>query len=168
MRAQPSHPTRSATARRLDPSHWQPFLESLDAGVHGAPIDVRLPFLDRRLIELVVALPAIPWLQRKHVLREAARGLVPDVARCAPKCGLPGLYAARLAQWWAREPEEFVPSDAFRRFVDARALSSIGPASSVGEQLAHLRLRLLDRWLRTQSASEERAEAARFELSGIN
>jgi hypothetical protein len=135
-------------ARRLDQYHWQPFLESLDAGVSGVAIDVRLPFLDRRLIELVVALPPIPWLQQKRVLREAVRGLVPDVARCAPKRGLPGLYEARLAQWWTREPAEFVPSDAFRRFVDVRALPSIAPTSSVDEQLAHLRLRLLDRWLR--------------------
>ena len=147
-RAEPSHPARSEMARRLDPYHWQPFLESLDAGVSGVAIDVRLPFLDRRLIELVVALPPIPWLQGKRVLREAVRGLVPDVARCAPKCGLPGLYEARLAQWWTREPAEFVPSEAFRRFVDVRALPSIAPTSSVDEQLAHLRLRLLDRWLR--------------------
>jgi asparagine synthase (glutamine-hydrolysing) len=148
-RAAPLHPTRSEMARRLDPYHWQPFLESLDAGVHGVPIDVRLPFLDRRLIELVVALPAIPWLQRKHVLREAVRGLVPDVARCAPKRGLAGLYEARLAQWWAREPSQFVASDALARLVDVRALTSITPTSSVDEQLVHLRLRLLNRWLRT-------------------
>jgi asparagine synthase (glutamine-hydrolysing) len=56
-RVEAIHPTRSEMARRLEPYHWQPFLESLDAGVHGVPIDVRLPFLDRRLIELVVARP---------------------------------------------------------------------------------------------------------------
>jgi asparagine synthase (glutamine-hydrolysing) len=150
-RTQPSHPTRSEVARRLDASHWQPFLESLDAGTHGVPIDVRLPFLDRRLIELAMALPPIPWLQRKHVLREAARGLVPDVARRAPKQGLPGLYEARLAQWWSREPAAFTPSDALARFVDASVVPSIARTSSVNEQLVHLRLRLLDRWLRAHA-----------------
>ena len=145
------HPTRSEAARRLDPIHWQPFLESLDAGVTGVPIEVRLPFLDRRLIELALALPPIPWLQHKHVLREAARGLVPDVVRCAPKQGMPGLYEARLAQWWSREPAAFVASDALRRFVDVDAMPRVGRTSSVDEQLAHLRLRLLDRWLRSAS-----------------
>lgn len=144
----PSHSTRSEMARRLDASHWQPFLESLDAGTHGVPIDVRLPFLDRRLIEMALALPPIPWMQRKHVLREAARGLVPDIARRAPKQGLPGLYEARLAQWWSREPAVFAPSEALARFVDASALPAIDRTSSVNEQLAHLRIRLLDRWLR--------------------
>ena len=166
-RAAPSHPTRSEMARRLDPTHWQPFLESLDAGVNGVPIDVRLPFLDRRLIELVVSLPPIPWLQRKHVLREAVRGLVPDVARCAPKRGLPGLYEARLAQWWARDPAAFVPSDSLGRFVDVRSLPRIERTSSVDEQLMHLRLRLLDRWLRTQAGTPRESEASRFEMPTV-
>jgi asparagine synthase (glutamine-hydrolysing) len=147
-RVPPSHPTRSAAARQLDATHWQPFLESLDAGVTGIPVEVRLPFLDRRLIELALALPPIPWLQRKHVLREAVRGLVPDIARCAPKQGVRGLYEARLAQWWSREPATFSPSEAFARFVDVDALTRIERTSSVNEQLVHLRLRLLDRWLR--------------------
>ena len=147
-RAEPTHPTRSEMARRLDPVHWQTFLESLDAGVHGVPIDVRLPFLDRRLIELALALPAIPWLQHKHALREAVRGVVPDVSRCAPKHGLPGLYEARLAQWWSRDPAPFAPGDALARYVDAAALPQVDRTSSVDEQLTHLRLRLLDRWLR--------------------
>ena len=147
-RTEPTHPTRSEVARRLDPVHWRPFLESLDAGVHGVPIDVRMPFLDRRLIELALALPPIPWLQHKRVLREAVRGLVPDVARCAQKQGMPGLYEARLAQWWSRAPVPFAPSDALARYVDVGALPRIDRTSSVDEQLTHLRMRLLDRWLR--------------------
>jgi asparagine synthase (glutamine-hydrolysing) len=150
-RAEPTHPTRSEVARRLDPVHWQPFLQSLDAGVHGIPIDVRMPFLDRRLIELALALPPIPWLQHKHVLREAARGLVPDLVRCAPKEGMAGLYEARLAQWWLREPAPFAPSESLAQFVDVGALPRIDRTSSVNEQLTHLRLRLLDRWLRTNA-----------------
>jgi asparagine synthase (glutamine-hydrolysing) len=153
-RVEPKHPTRSEMARRLDAYHWQPFLESLDAGVHGVPIDVRMPFLDRRLIELVVALPPIPWLQRKHVLREAAKGLVPDVVRCAPKRGMVGLYEARLAQWWSRDPMPFTPSDAFRQFVDVGAMPSVERASSANEQLVHVRLRALDRWLRRSESVE--------------
>ena len=149
----PSHRTRSEAARRLDATHWQPFLESLDAGVHGVPIDVRLPFLDRRLIELSLGLPSIPWMQRKHVLSEAVKGLVPDVARCAPKQGLSGLYEARLEQWRARNPAPFTPGEAFARFVDASAMPPIDAMSSVNEQLAHLRLRLLDRWLRVHAPS---------------
>ncbi|HEX7978827.1 MAG TPA: asparagine synthase-related protein [Gemmatimonadaceae bacterium] len=144
------HPTRSAAAERLAQYHWQPFLESLDAGFHGIPIDVRLPYLDLRLIHYALALPPMPWLQGKRLLREVARGLIPDAVREAPKQGMPGLYEARIAQWWAREPAPFVPSPAFARFVDVSKLPAIGRTTSVNDTLVHLRLRALDRWLRAE------------------
>jgi len=95
-------------------------------------------------------------MQQKRLLREAARGLVPDVVRCAPKRGVPGLYEARLAQWWSRDPTPFAPSDALARYVDVGALPRVDRTSSVDSQLAQLRLRLLDRWLR-RHASETTA-----------
>jgi hypothetical protein len=39
------------------------------------------------------------------------------------------------------------------RFVDVRALPSIHRTSSVNEQLVHIRMRLLDRWLRANTRS---------------
>jgi asparagine synthase (glutamine-hydrolysing) len=147
-RAEPTHPTRSEVARRLDQYHWQPFLESLDAGFHGVPIDVRLPYLDLRLVEYALAVPPIPWMQKKRLLRDAARGLVPDAVRTAPKQGLPGLYEARLEQWWSRGPAPFVPCDALSRFVDVAALPKVDRRTGTADALLHLRLRLLDRWLR--------------------
>ncbi|MDB4881559.1 MAG: hypothetical protein JWL95_325 [Gemmatimonadetes bacterium] len=150
-RIEAGHPTRSEAARRLAPWHWQPFLESLDAGFHGVPIDVRLPYLDLRLIRFALGVPPIPWMQRKHLLREAARGLIPDAIRVAPKRGLPGVYAARTTQWWSRDPAPFQPSDALARFVDVRALPSVDRSSSVAEVRVHLRLRILDRWLRAHA-----------------
>ena len=144
---------RSQAAERLAQYHWQPFLESLDAGFHGIPIDVRLPYLDLRLIRYALALPPMPWLQKKRLLREAARGLIPEEVREAPKQGVPGLYEARIAQWWAREPEPFVPSLAFARFVDVDKLPPIDRTTSVNDTLVHLRLRALDRWLRESPAT---------------
>ena len=149
----PPHPTRSVAAERLAQYHWQPFLESLDAGFHGIPLDVRLPYLDLRLIHYALALPAMPWLQGKRLLREAARGLIPEEVRCTPKRGMPGLYEARIAQWWGRTPASFVPSSAFARFVDVGKLPPIDRATSVNDTLVHLRLRALDRWLRELPAT---------------
>ena len=147
------HPTRSAAAERLEQYHWQPFLESLDAGFHGIPIDVRLPYLDLRLIRYALALPPMPWLQGKRLLREVAHGLIPDEVREAPKRGMPGLYEARIAQWWAREPAPFLPSPAFARFVDVAKLPPVDRTASVNDTLVHLRLRALDRWLRESHGS---------------
>jgi hypothetical protein len=63
------------------------------------------------------------------------------------------LYEARLAQWWSREPAPFAPSEELARFVDVRALPQVERTSSVSEQLVHLRMRLLDRWLRAHAHS---------------
>jgi asparagine synthase (glutamine-hydrolysing) len=150
----PTHPTRSEAARRLETWHWQPFLESLDAGFHGVPLDVRLPYLDVRLIRFALAVPPIPWLQRKHLLREAARGLIPDSIRLTAKRGLPGVYEARARQWWSRDPSPFEPCEAFARYVDVRALPSVDRSSSAAEVRLHLRLRILDRWLRAHAGSD--------------
>ena len=151
-RTDPPHPTRSEAARRLDPWHWQPFLESLDAGFHGIPIDVRLPFLDLRLVRFALAAPPIPWMQRKHLLREAARGLIPEPVRTARKRGHTGLLRARLQQWWSRDPAPLVPSPLLLRYVDPANIPTVTPASSVDETFVHLRLRILDRWLREHAS----------------
>ena len=150
-RAPATHPTRAEVARRLAYPLWQTLLESLDAGQHGIPVDIRLPYLDRRVVESALAAPAIPWLQRKRLLREAMRGILPDVVRLAPKRGLDGLYEARVARWWSRGPRPFEPSERLRELVRVGALPHVTPASAPLDVLAHLRLRILDRWLRTEA-----------------
>jgi len=53
----------------------------------------------------------------------------------------------------ARGPAPFAPGEAFARFVDVSAMPPDDPTASVNEQLVHLRLRLLDRWLRAHAPS---------------
>ena len=144
----PQHSTRPDMARHLAHPLWQSMLEALDAGVLGLPIDVRLPYMDRRVIEFSLSVPAIPWLQRKHLLREAMCGDLPDSVRLAPKRSARGLTEHRMAGWWASDPAPFEPSEALARFVDVRALPPVTPSSLPDTMLAHLRLRLLDHWLR--------------------
>jgi asparagine synthase (glutamine-hydrolysing) len=54
----------------------------------ASSVETRMPFLDWRVIDLAFRLPAhwkISGLREKHVLREAARGVVPDEVRKRPK-----------------------------------------------------------------------------------
>lgn len=150
--AVPPHP-RPAVARRMAHPMWQSLLESLDWGLHRAPIDIRLPYLDLRVIEFALSVPPIPWTQRKHLLRRAMEGVLPEHVRLRPKAGLVGADEARLAQWWSRTPAPFVPSAALSHFVNVSALPVVEPSSDPAVQHAHLRLRVLDRWLRTGEGS---------------
>lgn len=74
-------------------------------GAHAAAgfgVDLRLPYRDRRLVELALRLPAHQLYNRgqpKHVLRSAARGLVPDsTARPGTKPSLGPLFDAGRRQ----------------------------------------------------------------------
>ena len=62
----------------------------LRSRIDGASLEVRVPFLDHQVVELCAAMPAdlkVRRLETKHVLRQAARGLVPDRIIDKPKIG---------------------------------------------------------------------------------
>ena len=145
---------RAEAMRALEQWHWRPMFELLDADTHALPIDVRFPYLDRRVIEFCLGVPPIPWTQRKHLLRETARDLLPEDVRLAPKRGMVGLYEARLQQWWSRSPSPFVPSRDLASLVDVAALPRVAPGSPPREMAMHLRLRQLDQWLRTREGTQ--------------
>ena len=48
----------------------------------------RDPFLDLRMVELILALPVLPWLFNKHILRASMEGLLPDEVLYRPKTAL--------------------------------------------------------------------------------
>ncbi len=70
------------------------------AMAHG--LEIRLPFLDREVVEYVARVPAPVRLRGRNgkwLLREAARERVPESIRARPKRGLSAPYAR-----WLREP----------------------------------------------------------------
>ena len=111
--------------------------------------EARDPFLDLRLVRLVCALPPMPFLHRKHILREAMAGHLPESVLARPKVGLGNYHhallqeadAARIDGWQASEElESFVVRSRVPRLVTA----GLGEA----ESYVSLRPLLLDRWLR--------------------
>lgn len=56
-----------------------------DAGFIGQPVEHRHPLMDLRLVEFSLTLPLQPWVMKKHVLRQAMRGLLPERVRRRPK-----------------------------------------------------------------------------------
>lgn len=74
----------------------------------GNSVELRLPFLDHRLIEFAARLPAkwkIRGLNEKYILKEAFRGVVPENIRKRPKQP----YRAPIKEsFWTDEPGSFV------------------------------------------------------------
>ncbi|PSB55400.1 asparagine synthetase B family protein [Chamaesiphon polymorphus] len=67
---------------------WTAHLEANDPGCSGVPLEIRLPFIDLRLLNYLLALPPVPWCVNKTLLRMAGRDSLPAEIRLRPKTPL--------------------------------------------------------------------------------
>lgn len=93
------HPTRTRAARALADPLWDANAWINDPTMLGVDFVTLLPFMDPRVISFCLSLPAVPWLQRKYLLRRAFRGALPPALLARPKTPLTGYFAARVARW---------------------------------------------------------------------
>lgn len=84
-------PTSAARPRSLasftDPG-WEHFFSALDAEWTGAPLEFRHPFVDLRVLDFALRLPAVPWCREKLILRRAMRRKLPAEVLARPKTPL--------------------------------------------------------------------------------
>lgn len=124
-RAGDEHPVLPRAHASLSIPQWTHLFENENAGVTRVPVDVRYPFLDLRVVEFVLGIPAFPWIYKKTLLREAMAGKLPESVRTRPKTALrEDPLAANLAQpmWaflrtvkWSGETEQYVNRSALLR-----------------------------------------------------
>jgi asparagine synthase (glutamine-hydrolysing) len=157
-----SDPLRARLIADLTMGHLQELLRYADRNSMAWSREVRLPFLDHRLVELCLSLPTEYLLrggESKRVLRRAMRGVVPDeILDRRDKIG----FVAPWADWWrghARDalterlsaalrefggivdPRRVAPatSEALAIMSFAQARSSLQTLSSGGRPIAHAR-----------------------------
>ena len=133
---------------------WPNLFEGYDPGVTGVPVEVRHPFFDLRLVNFLLALPALPWCSDKELLREAARGILPDVVRLRQKSPLLADPLIALLQ----RPES-VWVDSFEavpelgRYVERKRIPKVFGEKDAWRAWIHLRPLSLNFWLRSQWAT---------------
>jgi asparagine synthase (glutamine-hydrolysing) len=148
-----SHRLRPQAYRRLISAPWGWCFESSDPGVTGMPVETRYPFLDRRIVEYLLAIPPIPWFLGKTLLRETMRGTLPEKVRHRPKTALPAdplrahLKAASHLEW-----ESLPPVAELARCVDRAAVPPMAGASDEDPWL-NVRPHCLNYWLTRRRAS---------------
>ncbi|MGI8480498.1 MAG: asparagine synthase-related protein, partial [Chthoniobacterales bacterium] len=76
---------------------WDDVLSSCDMGQHHAAVEIRLPYLDLRVIAFGLSLPKMPWSCDKHLMRRLAATLPKEITS-RPKTGLRGDPVARSLQ----------------------------------------------------------------------
>jgi asparagine synthase (glutamine-hydrolysing) len=137
-------PPRSLAYHGLPPTPaWHLILSCYDPGFFGVPVEVRLPFLDLRLLHYLLALPPLPWCVGKELLRIALRGKLPESICQRPKSPVGvdpvGVLAnARPRPWYdrpiAEKLETYVDLPAWKAFTSVEShhrqtWSSLRPAS---------------------------------------
>jgi asparagine synthase (glutamine-hydrolysing) len=137
----------------IDP-FWPTLFEGYDCGATGVALEVRHPFFDLRLVNFLLALPALPWCSDKELLREAARGVLPDAVRLRRKSPLLADPLVALLQ----RPEsawvdsfEAVPE--LNRFVERKRIPNVFGEKDAWRAWIHLRPLSLNFWLRSQWAA---------------
>jgi asparagine synthase (glutamine-hydrolysing) len=131
-------------------------LSYFDRASMACSLEVRVPFLDHEYVELCARVPTdvkVRRLQGKHVLREAARGLVPDFVLQKRKRGF---FNESMGTWLAARDGEIIDrvllsgSPAYEQVVDGRvvrqAVSSFRAGNARQAPLL-LSLVMLELWL---------------------
>ena len=150
----PNTAVRSVAYEAMVNPVWPAVFEGADPGVTHIPLEVYHPFFDLRLVEFLLALPVLPWCSDKQLLREAARGILPDAVRLRRKSPL---LADPLVALLQRPDSAWV--DAFEgvpelgRYVERRLIPKVFGERDVQAAWIHLRPLSLNFWLRSQRAS---------------
>jgi asparagine synthase (glutamine-hydrolysing) len=134
-------------------------LQYFDRASMAHSLEVRVPFLDHRVVEYCARIPGdlkVRRLRTKHVLKEAARGLVPDRIIDKRKLG----FFRHASDGWLRAQMDGAVSEYLlganprtAEFLDRRALERLvaGHRDGTGSEHVHLLIGilLLEIWLST-------------------
>ena len=130
-------------------SLWANLLESYDAGFTRVPVEVRHPIFDLRLVNFLLALPRLPWCSDKELLREAARGVLPDAVRLRRKSPLLAdplnAILQRPESAWV---DQFKPVPELERYVVRNRIPVVYNEPDPWAAWIHLRPLSLNFWLR--------------------
>ena len=134
---------------------WPTLFEGCDPGVTRVPVEVCHPFFDLRLVDFLLALPALPWCSDKELLREAARGILPEAVRLRRKSPLlADPLIALLQQPESAWVDSFEGVPELGRYVERHLIPKVFGEKDVWTAWIHLRPLSLNFWLRSRDASD--------------
>lgn len=145
-----THPTLPKAHASLSLPQWQQLFETSDPGVTRNTVEVRYPFLDLRVVNCLLALPAFPWIYEKAILREAMIGKLPEEVRTRAKKPLASdPLAEKVRRYEARMAAENGWSEEIEAYVSRPGLETAGKTRNGKSAPEELRPLCLNFWLQT-------------------
>ncbi|HKW88706.1 MAG TPA: asparagine synthase-related protein [Candidatus Acidoferrales bacterium] len=131
---------------------WTYLFQHENGGVTRQPVEVRYPFLDLRVVSFLLGMPTLPWFFRKHILREATRGKLPEEIRMrAKRPPRESSIAAMLQESTVKDIGQARSGSELCRFVNARRLTGTEEHEDLEQTLLGLRPVCLSYWLQSVS-----------------
>lgn len=148
---------RPATVYALQSKVFAPLFEGYDPGSTRLQLEVRHPFMDVRLVEYLLAIPADPWCVKKHILRCAMKDQLPAAILQRPKTPLAASPALQLSHRTSvRWLDNFSVSPQLTRFVNLNLRRSLAEEKTPDLLWAELRLFAFNHWLTHSLRSDRR------------
>ena len=108
----------------------------------------RSPFLDPRLVDFMMSIPALPWLFKKHLLRRAMTKTLPKNIIQRPKTALGFIHDSLLKEAAQVSTEIRTPAPQLTQYVNLSRYPVLGAISGKGvDSYVGLRPLLLNTWL---------------------
>ena len=148
---------RPSAMRALDSKVWAPLFEGYDPGGTKLDLEVRHPFIDVRLVEYLLGIPAAPWCVNKHILRLAMHDQLPAAVLNRPKTPLAGNLALQLARHGnVRWLDSFEVNPQLKSFVNLSLRRPIADELTPDGLWASLRVFALNYWLTNSQPIDRR------------
>lgn len=149
--------TRPSAFHALHSKVWAPLFEGYDPGSTRLPLEVRHPFMDLRVVEYLLAIPAVPWCVNKHVLRVAMKDRLPAAVLNRSKTPLAGDPALQLVRHTdVRWLDSFEVNPQLKNFVNLDLRRSIADEKTTAGLWASLRVFALNYWLTNSQRIDRR------------
>jgi asparagine synthase (glutamine-hydrolysing) len=139
-----SHPVRPVGYQGFSDPRWLPLFEDCDINGALAHSEIRHPFLDLRLLQYMLALPAMPWCRNKLIIRRSMRRALPDDVLRRKKTSIP--VSPDFIRIQTSGLPRMAPSPELLKYVEPNKVP-LAPTSTV-ELRASIRPLGLNYWLR--------------------
>ncbi|HEY2016587.1 MAG TPA: asparagine synthase-related protein [Bryobacteraceae bacterium] len=124
------HPSHPEAHDALSAIPWRHGMEEFAPDLTGAPLEFRHPFLDLRLVQYALRLPAFPYCVGKQVLRSAFEKVLPPAILERPKTLMTDdPLCASLRRWGVPRPSPATAAIVDREKLE-KSLQTLSPANA--------------------------------------